>query len=231
VAGASLSAVATSVVPAYGDPPPDRAVALAVRALAGGDIVGIPTDTVYGVAADPFRTGASDRLFLLKGRPRNVVLPVLVADAEQAFSLSTAVPEAAVTLAGRFWPGPLTLVLPRRPDLGADLGEEDATVGVRCPAHPVPIAICRRMGPLATTSANRHNQLPATTARGVAEALGPDLVLVLDAGTCDGLPSTVVDCTGRDPKVLRPGRLPVEDIFAALAPGPGEGRAAPQTGQ
>lgn len=208
--------MATSVVAAFGDPPPKEAISLAVRALAGGDIVGIPTDTVYGLAADPFRTGASDRLFLLKGRPRNVVLPVLVATPDQAFSLCTAVPDCALALARAFWPGPLTLVLPRRPDLGADLGEDDATVGARCPAHPVPLAICAELGPLATTSANRHHQPPVTTARGVAEALGPDLVLVLDAGRCDEPPSTVVDCTGRDPKILRVGRLAAEDILAAV---------------
>lgn len=209
--------MASAVIAAFGDPPPKEAVSLAVRALSGGDIVGLPTDTVYGVAADPFRTGASDRLFLLKGRPRNVVLPVLVADSRQAFSLCTAVPDSALALAERFWPGPLTLVLPRRPDLGADLGEDDVTVGVRCPAHPVPLALCAEMGPLATTSANRHQELPATTARGVVEAMGPDLVLVLDAGTCNEPPSTVVDCTGREPKILRAGRLAAEDIFNALA--------------
>jgi L-threonylcarbamoyladenylate synthase len=206
----------TSVVAAYGEPPPLKAIDLAVKALSGGDIIGVPTDTVYGLAADPFHTGASDRLFRLKGRPRSVELPVLVGSEEQALSLCTAVPASARRLMRRYWPGPLTLVLPRRTDLAADLGEEDATIGIRCPAHPVPLAICVRMGPIATTSANRHKEPALTTAKDVCESLGPDLVLVLDAGVCDGQPSTVVDCTGEAPKVLREGRLSSEEITAAL---------------
>jgi L-threonylcarbamoyladenylate synthase len=208
--------MATTVIAAYGDRPPAEAIALAVKALAGGDIIGLPTDTVYGLAADPFHTGASDRLFRLKGRPRNVELPVLVSTEAQALSLCTAVPEAARRLMKRYWPGPVTLVLPRRPDLEADLGEEDATIGIRCPAHPVPLAICEQIGPIATTSANRHQERALTTALEVAECLGPELVLVLDAGTCDGKPSTVVDCTGERPKVLREGQLSQEDVAAAV---------------
>jgi L-threonylcarbamoyladenylate synthase len=205
-----------AIVSAYGDPPPEGAVELAVDALSGGDIVGLPTDTVYGLAADPFRTGASDRLFRLKARPRTLELPVLVADEKQALELTTAVPCAARRLMELYWPGPLTLVLPRRPELEADLGEDDATIGIRCPAHPVPIAICQRLGPLATTSANRHGSPPLTTAQEVVEALGPEVVLVLDAGPCDAPPSTVVDCTGELPKLLREGSLSSADIEAAL---------------
>jgi L-threonylcarbamoyladenylate synthase len=205
-----------SVIAAYGERPPAEAIDLAVKALSGGDIIGLPTDTVYGLAADPFHTGASDRLFRLKGRPRSVELPVLVGSEAQALSLCTAVPASARRLMRRYWPGPLTLVLPRRPDLQADLGEEDATIGIRCPAHPVPLAVCDQMGPIATTSANRHNEPPLTTAKEVSEALGHELVLILDAGVCDGLPSTVVDCTGEEPKVLREGTLSTEEIVAAL---------------
>jgi L-threonylcarbamoyladenylate synthase len=208
--------MASAVILAYGDRPPAEAIALAVKALAGGDIIGLPTDTVYGLAADPFHTGASDRLFRLKGRPRNVELPVLVSTEDQALSLCTAVPQTARRLMKRYWPGPITLVLPRRPDLQADLGEEDATIGIRCPAHPVPLAICEQIGPIATTSANRHQETALTTAQEVAESLGPELVLVLDAGTCDGIPSTVVDCTGEQPKVLREGKLSQEDVAAAV---------------
>ncbi|HTT91741.1 MAG TPA: L-threonylcarbamoyladenylate synthase [Acidimicrobiales bacterium] len=205
-----------SVIAAYGDHPPEKAIDLAVKALAGGDIIGVPTDTVYGLAADPFHTGASDRLFRLKGRPRSVELPVLVGSEEQALSLCTAVPASARRLMRLYWPGPLTLVLPRRPDLDADLGEEDATIGIRCPAHPVPLAICEQIGPIATTSANRHKEPALTTATDVCKSLGSELVLVLDAGTCDGLPSTVVDCTGEAPKVLREGRLSGQEITAGL---------------
>jgi tRNA threonylcarbamoyl adenosine modification protein (Sua5/YciO/YrdC/YwlC family) len=144
------------IVPATGYPPPAAAIEQAAKALAAGDIVGVPTDTVYGLAADPFHTGASDRLFALKRRPRAVELPILVADEDQALALTVAVPATARRLLDRYWPGALTLILPRREDLNADLGEDDATIGIRCPAHPVPIALCQAVGPMATTSANRH---------------------------------------------------------------------------
>jgi L-threonylcarbamoyladenylate synthase len=205
-----------AVVSAHGDPPPEAAVRLAIEALSGGDIVALPTDTVYGLAADPFHTGAADRLFRLKGRPRAVELPVLVADEAQALALCTAVPRAARRLMERFWPGPLTLVLPRRPDLVADLGEEDATIGIRCPAHPVPLAVCSQLGPIATTSANRHQAPPLTIAQEIADTFGAEVVLVLDAGPCQGRPSTVVDCTGESPRLLREGQLGAPDILSVL---------------
>ncbi|HLI24554.1 MAG TPA: L-threonylcarbamoyladenylate synthase [Acidimicrobiales bacterium] len=206
-----------AIVPAAGDPPPAAAIAAAARALRGGDIVGVPTDTVYGLAADPFRAGATDRLFRAKGRPRNVELPVLVADVAQALDLTFSVPATARRLMERYWPGPLTLVLPRRPDLDADLGEDDATIGVRCPAHPVPRDLCQEVGPLATTSANRHGEPPLTTAGGLEAALGAVVELVLDAGSCDGQPSTVLDVTGEDPRLLRAGAVPWEELQAVAA--------------
>jgi L-threonylcarbamoyladenylate synthase len=208
--------MAILVIAAHGDPPPAEAIDLAVKALSGGDIIGLPTDTVYGLAADPFHTGAADRLFAVKGRPRNVELPVLVCDEAQALSLCTAVPGAARRLMDLYWPGPLTLVLPRRPDLAADLGEEDATIGIRCPAHAVPLAICGQMGPIATTSANRHQEPALTTAQEVAATLGAELAFVLDAGPSEGKPSTVVDCTGEAPRALREGQLSWAEIAAAL---------------
>jgi L-threonylcarbamoyladenylate synthase len=202
----------TSVVDARGDPPPAQAVAAAVEALRRGDIIGMPTDTVYGLAADPWHTGASDRLFRIKARPRSVELPVFVAGVDQALTLATAVTPAARRLMDCLWPGALTIVLPRHPDVDADLGEEDETIGVRCPAHPVPLAVCAAAGPVATTSANQHREPPATTA---AAATFPGVAVVLDAGTCDAQPSTVVDCTGEHPKLLRAGRIPWGDIEAA----------------
>ena len=206
----------TSVVDAHGDTPPPGAIAQAVEALRQGDILGIPTDTVYGLAADPWHSGASDRLFLVKGRPRNVELPVFVAGRDQAVELTEALPESAERLMTEFWPGPLTIVVPRRPDLAADLGEDDETIGLRCPDHPVPLALCRQFGPYATTSANRHGQPPVTD----AAVLARDLVgveLVLDAGPCSGEPSTVVDATGEVPKLLRAGSVPWERIMEAVS--------------
>ena len=203
------------IVPATGDPPPTGAVEQAVHALASGQVVALPTDTVYGLAADPFSTGGADRLFLLKRRPREVDLPVLVADEEQALALATAVPASARRLMAAFWPGALTIVLPRRPDLIADLGADEATVGVRCPAHPVPLALCRAHGPIATTSANLHGQPTLTTAADVAATFGESLAVVLDGGPSSGAPSTVVDCTGEEPKLLREGSVPWADVLAA----------------
>jgi len=203
------------VISALGDPPPAEAVEEAARALKAGRLVALPTDTVYGLAADPFHTGASDRIYAAKRRPRRVDLPVLVADREQALSLVIGLTEVADRLMDRFWPGALTLVLPRRPDVQADLGADEATVGLRCPDHGVPREVCRRAGPLATTSANLHGQAPLTTAAEVALTFGDAVGLVLDAGPCVGTPSTVVDCTGLEPRLLRDGRIPWADVVAA----------------
>lgn len=201
----------TTVMDAAGDPPPQAAIEAAATALRGGDIIGVPTDTVYGLAADPWHTGATDRLFRVKGRPRNVELPVFVSGPEQALELVTGIPAPAVKLMEAFWPGALTIVVPRRPDLDADLGEDDATIGIRCPAHAVPLELCRRFGPYATTSANRHGRPPASTAAEVvAEMTG--IELVLDAGRCVGEPSTVVDATGETPRLLRAGCLSWEVV-------------------
>jgi L-threonylcarbamoyladenylate synthase len=206
----------TVLLDARGEPPPPASIAAAVRALRDGDVVGVPTDTVYGLAADPWHSGAADRLFLVKGRPRRVELPVLVASEAQALDLATAVPDCALRLMTRFWPGALTIVLPRREDVTADLGDEDETIGLRCPDHPVPLAVCRVLGPIATTSANRHGSEPVTTAAAVAATL-PGVALVLDAGPCNRPASTVVDATGEVPKLLRPGSIPWEDIVSAAS--------------
>ena len=205
-----------TVVPAAGDPPPPEALARAAHALRQGWPVGIPTDTVYGLAADPFLPGATDRVFEAKRRPRDVSLPVLVAGRDQALSLATAVPDGALGLMARFWPGPLTIVLPSPPEVATYLGDDDATVGVRCAAHPVPLALCELAGPLATTSANLHGQPTLGSAREVAETFGATVPVVLDGGKCAGLPSTVVDCTGQEPKLLREGRVPWDEVVAAF---------------
>ena len=210
------------IVSALGDPPPPTAVLQAVRALAQGVPIGVPTDTVYGLAADPFRPGATDRIFAAKRRPRDANLPVLVSGIDQALALSTAVPGLALELMRRYWPGPLTIVIPAKPGLGADLGEDELTVGVRSPNHPVPLALCAAAGPLATTSANRHGEPPLVTAEEVARSFGDAVPVVLDGGTCEGSPSTVVDCTGQELKLLREGRVPWTELqaFAADAAGP-----------
>jgi tRNA threonylcarbamoyl adenosine modification protein (Sua5/YciO/YrdC/YwlC family) len=112
----------------------------------------------------------------------------------------------------RFWPGALTLVLPRHPGVVADLGHDEATIGLRCPDHALARELCRIVGPLATTSANLHGERTATTAQEVEDLFGAAVPVVLDGGTCEGAPSTVVDCTGAEPKLLREGRIPWSEI-------------------
>jgi L-threonylcarbamoyladenylate synthase len=188
----------------------------AVAALRAGAVVAIPTDTVYGLAVDPRWPGATDAVFALKQRPASLELPVLVGDIETADTLADVdgLPVAARRLADRFWPGPLTVVVARRAGLDWELGGDGSTVGLRCPAHVVARRLCSLVGPLATTSANRHGRPPLTTAAAVAREFGAE-VLVVDGGTCDGMPSTVVDTTGDALRCLRAGAVTWDDVLTA----------------
>jgi len=203
------------VVDVSGEAPSRDSLEAAVRALESGFLIALPTDTVYGLAADVSYTGSADRLFALKQRSRSVELPVLVADVEQAMSIAVAVPPAAERLMDKFWPGPLTIVLPRNPEFVADLGSDEETVGVRCPGHIVPRLLCEEVGPLATTSANLHGQPPLTNAQAVADTFPEGIAIVLDGGPCTGEASTVVDVTGAEPRLLRPGAISWDDIVTA----------------
>lgn len=178
-----------------------------VGALRAGRVVAIPTDTVYGLAVDPAAPGATARLFALKGRPADVPVAVLVSDAEQAARLADPVPASARDLMRDHWPGPLTLVLPRRTGVDLDLGHPPTTVGIRCPDEPLVRRIAAAVGPLATTSANRHGEPTPPTAAEVAALFGDGVAVVVDGGPRPGAASTVVDCTGPEPVVLRQGRL------------------------
>jgi tRNA threonylcarbamoyl adenosine modification protein (Sua5/YciO/YrdC/YwlC family) len=188
------------------------ALGRAASALADGDVVAVPTDTVYGLAVDPAQPEAVARLFALKGRPHDVPLPILVAGPEQVALVAGDLEVAAAELADRFWPGPLTLVVRRRPGFAVDLGGPPAarrTVGIRRPDHPVVVALCELLGPLAVTSANVHGSPPATTASEVAQAFArsEQPTVILDGGTCDDAPSTVVECRGPASRCLREGAL------------------------
>lgn len=188
------------------------AVDVAAEALAAGQGVVLPTDTVYGVAALPGVAEATARLFALKNRPEAVPLAVLVADPDQAGALGAFTPVAR-RLADRYWPGPLTLVLRRRPAaLALALGGSPDTVGLRCPDHDFVRALARRVGPVATTSANRHGEPTPATAAEAAAALAGAIAIVIDGGPCAGVQSTVVDCTDRDLRVLRPGAITEEGL-------------------
>jgi len=187
----------------------DAALDAAVSVLSAGGVVGLPTDTVYGLASDPKVDGSSDAVFALKGRPEHTPLPVLVADLAQADELGR-LGTPAHRLAEAFWPGGLTLVVPRRPGVDWDLGGDPATIGLRCPDHAVARALCARAGAVTATSANRHGEPPLAGASEVAESF-PGLI-VLDGGECRGVSSTVVDLTGSRPALLRAGAVAWERI-------------------
>jgi tRNA threonylcarbamoyl adenosine modification protein (Sua5/YciO/YrdC/YwlC family) len=194
------------------------AVDAAARAVARGDLIVLPTDTVYGLAARPDLPGGTERVFEAKRRPRGLSLPVLAPDLEAASALAVFDGRASA-LAGAFWPGGLTLVLPRS-DLSRpwDLGEERATVGVRVPGHPVARRLLASTGPLAVTSANRSGEPPAATCRDAERALGDDVAVYLCAGRLPGTASTIVDLTGDRPRILRTGAVSPDDVLAALGP-------------
>lgn len=162
-----------------------------VDALLAGEVVAVPTDTVYGLVAT---LDHAERLFEVKQRPADVDLPVLCAGRAQAQSLAA---EPLPDLVAQ-WPGALTVVVRRAPSLSANLGSHADTVGLRVPDHPVPRELARHVGPLASTSANLHGKPPATTAAEITLD-----VMVVDGGVCNGKPSTVIDCTGPEPRVLR----------------------------
>lgn len=192
-----------------------------VEALRAGEVVLLPTDTVYGLAVDASNPAATARLFAVKERPGDVALPVLVADDGQAFGLAASVPPAARRLAAALWPGGLTLVLPRRADLLLDLGGHDrGTIGVRVPDHDLVREVARRLGaPVAATSANLHGRPTPEGFDEVLAGLGdaPDVALAVDGGPCAGAASSVVAVTSDAVTVLRQGRVPEATIQQLLA--------------
>jgi L-threonylcarbamoyladenylate synthase len=192
----------------------------AVEALARGDLVVLPTDTVYGIGARPDVPGATDRLFEAKSRPRALTLPVLVADLATASSIAE-LDERAARAAEAWWPGPVTLVLPRtRTSAGWDLGDERETVGVRIPDEPLALEVLRRSGPLAVTSANRSGEPPGRTCDELVAAFGEAVAVYLcRAEPLDGEASSVLDLATSPPRVLREGALPAEVLRRFMAGG------------
>jgi L-threonylcarbamoyladenylate synthase len=200
---------------------PDDAAgrAAAIAELTAGGLVAMPTDTVYGVGVALSAHDGLPRLFAAKDRPLDKAIVLLVADIEQAASVGI-LSSAARILAERFWPGGLTLVLPQRPDAGlpAVLTGGAATIGVRIPDHDCPRAIAAVLGPLPVTSANLSGRPDTRDAAAVVTQLGDRIDLILDGGsTRGGTPSTVVDCSGDVPGILRAGAISAEAIDAALA--------------
>lgn len=206
----------------------EEATGAVLEALAAGSVVAIPTDTVYGLAARIDRPDGLAAVFALKGRPPDLALPVLIGGWGQLDEVAETWPRDASMIAARFWPGPLTVVVPARPAVGPLLGGPGTTVGIRRPKHRFVRALCQRAGPLAVTSANRHGEPPCRTPDEVIAAFdrpapgtgtdvaGPSLALVVDGGRCDGVPSTVADCTVSPPACRREGAVPWDWVEAAL---------------
>lgn len=192
------------------------AIPRALAILAQGGLAAFPTDTVYGVGGLAFDPHAIQEIYQVKGRSIEKAIPILVGAPEQLPLVAPELNPLARRLAERFWPGPLTLVVTKHPGLPPELSIYP-TVGVRMPDHPTALALLQRSGPLAVTSANLSGQASATTAEEVQQQLGGRIALILDGSrTPGGLPSTVVDCSGPQPHLLRPGPISLEEILAAL---------------
>jgi L-threonylcarbamoyladenylate synthase len=196
----------------------NTAVKRAAASLRAGEIVALPTETVYGLAANALDAKAVAAIFAAKGRPAENPIIVHVASLEMARDCVTDWPMEATRLAQAFWPGPLTLVLPRAPRIPDVVTAGGLTVGIRWPSHPFIQAVIRECGfPLAAPSANPANQLSPTTAEHVRQALGDKVRLIVDGGQAQvGIESTVLDLTVRPPAVLRPGMVHSESIRAVL---------------
>ncbi len=198
--------------------PGSAAIAEAAALIKAGGLVGLPTETVYGLAADAFNARACARIFEVKARPSFDPLIVHIADASELPRVAQSGPALAAVLAARFWPGPLTLVLPKAAAVPGIVSSGLDTVAVRVPAHPVALALLQACGtPLAAPSANRFGQLSPTRAQHVQLGLGEAVPLILDGGPCAaGVESSIVDFSGPEPRLLRPGGIPREVLEDAL---------------
>ena len=185
----------------------------AAHAARTGNLVVMPTDTVYGIGADAFNAAAVRDLLAAKGRGPDMPVPVLVGSWTTIDGLVMAVPPIARTLIEAFWPGGLSLVVEHAPSLSWDLGDARGTVMVRMPLHPVALDLLRLVGPMAVSSANRSGQPPATTAAAAAAQLGDDVSVYLEGGESPiGVASTVVDLTSPVPRVLRQGAVSIDRL-------------------
>lgn len=189
-----------------------QAIPAAMQILSAGGLVAFPTDTIYGVAGDPFNPDSLKKIYLAKQRPDEKALPVLIGSLAQLPRLVPSHSSEVEALARAFWPGPLTLVLPKHPDLPPELSAY-TTVGVRMPEHPFTLALLRQTGPLATTSANISGGPNPTTAQEVLAQLGGRIDLILDGGPTPGpTASTVVDVTTPNFRILREGPISLSDL-------------------
>ena len=196
----------------------DHPVALphAVDILKHGGLVVFPTDTVYGLAALPVKDEYIERLYVVKGRESTRAIAILISSPEELGKISELPNVMAFRLAKKFWPGPLTLIVPRHPKLPNSMSP-NSTIGVRVPDHDLALKLLRMTGPLGVTSANISGRENTTTAMEVMNQLKGRVHLVIDGGqTPGGIPSTVVDCTSTEPKILRTGPIDIEQIKLAI---------------
>lgn len=196
----------------------DHPVALqhALDVLQNGGLVAFPTDTVYGLAALPSKPAYIESLYTVKGRESTRAIAILISSAEELRETSVNPNKTALLLARRFWPGPLTLIVPRHPDL-PDILSPNPTIGVRVPDHEFALSLLRVTGPLGVTSANLSGQDNTTTADEVLEQLDGRIHLLIDGGKSPGsVPSTVVDCTTNEPVILRTGPVSLSDIETVI---------------
>ncbi len=198
--------------------PDAAAIARAAELLRAGELVALPTETVYGLGADALNPAAVGRIFAAKGRPADHPLIVHLPDAEHLVRWARAIPKEAIALARAFWPGPLTLILKREEGVPDEVTGGQDTVGLRVPDHPVALALLAAFGSgIAAPSANRFGRISPTTATHVVEELGDKVALVLDGGPCQvGIESTILDLSRDTPEILRPGAVSADDIARVI---------------
>jgi L-threonylcarbamoyladenylate synthase len=202
----------TQIVPAISP----NALPLALDILNSGGLVAFPTDTVYGVGALAFDGKAIESIYVAKDRPMEKAIPILIADLEDMEKVGMDIPKTTYTLASRFWPGPLTCIIPKRPTL-PEAVSATSTVGVRVPDHEVARALLRSAGPMAVTSANISGQPSPSTAEEVYAQLNGRIPLIIDGGRIPGgVPSTVVDCSTNELKILREGPITAQELLSSL---------------
>lgn len=191
----------------------ERGIETAANAARRGDLVVLPTDTVYGLGCDAFSPAGVARLLAAKGRGRDMPVPVLVGSPDTVEGLAYALSKAARDLVEAFWPGALTVVVRHQPSLAWDLGDAHGTVALRMPLHPVAIELLTVVGPMAVSSANRSGSAPATTYAEAEAQLGDSVAVYLDAGTSgEAVPSTIVDVSGPVPRLLRLGAVDLDAL-------------------
>lgn len=198
------------------DAPAAPVLEQAIAVLRAGGLLLYPTETLYAFGGCGLDAGAARLTRDAKGRADDKPLPLIACDLDQARSLCASWPEPASRLAARFWPGPLTLVLPARDEVPFEVTAGKGTVAVRVPGQALPRLLSRAAGPLISTSANPSGAPPATRCREALATMGQAIALALDGGTCAGAPSTIVDLSAGDPRVLREGAISSAEVLAVL---------------